>query len=351
MDELAKNIKMIRFKQNIISISLIVFLIIVISMLIVTAVYDCQAAKEQIRNTIPSALQEAVNVNARKKTVGIPFYAYVQQSGKTETHEERIFQTMDTTFTYQCKIVDPETHIQRSEQNFLLVQEALHSCDIQPILDSLLHEKNIYANIAIGITASHYKKLNEWSKDTTMMNIRLRASYLKQGLFEDINYYAYTDYSYATLWKLMPHTSTLALAVILLLVGILFVSYKIREKRRHSKEIKSRPSLMDAKICEERKKILLNGEEIKFTPQMVKILSLFMEGEGRVKKTELQKALWPNATAPINNMTSAIRVLKHKLKEENFTDIIISDSENNEFYRLVPSSTEHSPHTRRVPQV
>lgn len=326
-------------EKRIVHMTLIGLFIMVASMLVATTAYDCQVARKQIRDIIPSALAEAVHANAHKKTVGIPFVGYTKQAEEMGTYEKRVFQSADTTFTYPCKIVDADTHRQRSKQNFLLVQEMLHSSDVQSIFDSLLHKRNIYATTAIGITASYYKKLNEWSKDTTKMKIRLRASHLEQGLFEDINYYAYTDYSCATLWRLMPHRGIVSLAIILLLIGILFATYQIIERRKHYEEIKNRPSLMNAQVCEKTKIILFNGKEIKFTRQMIKLLTIFIEGEGKVKKTELQETLWPDAADPRSCMTSAISQLKQKLAEENFTDTIRSDPEDHEFYQLAPLSS------------
>lgn len=282
-----------------------------------------QASIEYIHSTLPTLLKETIKENARRKTTNIPFSGLAHTPNKIGTIEQRTFTNSDTTFTYKCTIVDAETEVLRSQQTFLLLTENLYSNDIRLILDSLLNQKNINCQITTGINATFYKKINDWSpqNDTATTRFNYHTSLTKQGLLGDINYHAYINYSFKTLWKLMPQTLILSLLLLDILILCLLIGFIIKQKCR--KQTESKAAVPQP-----------TTNNLKFTGQLSDLFQMFTEGNGQVSKETIKMKFWPKNENPTTNMTTLVDRLKKKLVEAEYPCTIITDPEDDKFYKL-----------------
>lgn len=311
--------------KQIINNILIGLLFLVSSILIFVLINNRKASIDYIHAKLPVLLEEAIKENTENRTQKAPFSGLTHNPDKIGTIEDRIFATSDTTFTYKYKVTDLETELLQSKQSILLLTEELHSNDILVILDSLLNQNNITCQLTVGITASFYKKLNDWtpSNDTINTHFDYHTSLTKQGLFGDISYHTYINYSFKTLWYLMNQSLILSLLLLDILMLCFLVTRITKQKCHKQTEIKA--DVLPA-----------TTKELKLTGQLYELFQMFTDNNGLVNKESIKKTFWPHYQNSTTNMTTLIDRLKKKLSENENPYTIITDPENDQFYRLVP---------------
>jgi hypothetical protein len=298
-----------------------------------------QEAKQYISEKLPLLLEEVIKKHINQKSEGV-YYATQHinnPNGKIGEYEIRTARYADTVFEYRSKIVDPKTDVFRGCQTLLLDLNQLHADSIQILFDEELQANHIHLESIIGVTASTYTQLNDWSSDTTAIDINLRTSLKDQGIYEDINCYAYMHYSFATLWKLMNKTPVYILFICSLLSGLVLIWWinQSRQARKNGITLlkdgnyRIKDILFDVK----EQKLIANEKEQKLTPQLNELILLFLSVEDhRVNKMEIKQKLWPKMTSATNNMTSTINRLNTELKKINCTYLINTDPKNEAYY-------------------
>lgn len=313
-------------------------------LLIGVSLFHYQKAKRTLINKVPILLEETVRINVAQKTQDL-FYCVNYVHAPAELiigeYEEKTATYADTTFTYQQRITDHATHLFNMLQTGMVDLHTLKADDLHHLFDSLLCTHNIHAQSVIGVTASFYTKMNEWSNDTTSLNINYRTVYANQGLYEDINYYACLGYSPLTLWKLMAKKLIYMLLVLLAFIALFFLRHIYIKRKRMRNGITALPNgnyqiqriLFDTK----EKMLITKAHEGKLTAQLQELLLMFMQAdECRVSKADIKERFWPKNCDPTNNMTSAINRIKTVLKEVDCAYTIISEPENEDFYIFIP---------------
>lgn len=298
--------------------------------------------KNKLHENIYPLLIEAVNINIAKKSKEIYYagkYKYDPTKMKLGEYETRTAQYEDTTFTYRRQIFDPATDAFMAFQTCFLDIGQLHSKEIHHIYDSLLKGKNIHLESIIGITSSFYTTTNDWSSDTTVININSRAAFINQGDYEDINYYAYIHYSFYTLWKLMPKVAIYILFFCSLFTGLLLIwriIQKQRERRNYIIRLKNgNYQIVNILFETSEKRLISNDKELKLTPQLYDLLLLFLSSTNyRVSKAEIKNRFWPSTINSVSNMTSTVNRLNKGLKNILCVYAISIDSKNDEYYIL-----------------
>lgn len=303
--------------------------------LFIAVLHYRKVAVEHIQTSIPPLLREAVIKNIKNKTDSISFSGYSHRKYKTGTVEEREFRAADTTFTYQRTRKDFDTETLDNRQAYLLFTGSLHSSDIKFLFDSLLQDKDIYAQTTIGITASFYKKLNDWyPEDTTKMHVDFRTAYTKQGIFEDIDYHANIGYPSSTIWRFMPQSTIYILLLIELVLCGLLVAQRLLKPKEY----------LGVTIEAPEEKPIADITKIKLTRQSRNLLNMFIESDGyRVDKAMIRARFWPNNNGSLNNMTTAIDRLKNALTKAGCGYTINTDTNDKEYYLLEKIHSHRTP--------
>lgn len=332
-----------------------------------------QQSKIQLNTEISNMLKQAAEENGKIKNKNMLWLGeYNNKPNSFGTYETRTFCNADTTFTYQHKVTDIHTNLNNNNQHFLLLTNQLHSPDIENQLDSLLRNKNIEAEIAVGINSTGYPQKDlAWSKDTLHMRIHGRIYYMLEADFVQIHYIAYLQYSLTTLWKEIENKSTLYLWGIITfmasgsLVIVYFFFLRKKDKSKGTPENETIATLPQSmiiikeeitdKVTEvveiveevktakkislsfeiEKGHIIFKDKTKKLAPQSEQILQMFLNVENyRVKKQDL-KELWPGKNSnSTSNMTSAIKRINVIFKEIGCKSEIITDPKNRDLYLL-----------------
>jgi hypothetical protein len=313
--------------------------LVVILLFIGYILHQGREAKQNISEKFPLLLEEVVKKHINQKSESI-YYAIQQihdPNKKIGEYETRTARYTDTTFIYKSRIVDIETFKFNSIQTLYLKTGQLHADSIQKLFDEELQANNIHVESIIGITASFYTQLNNWSSDTTAIDINLRTSYTNQGLYEDINYYAYTHYSFYTLWELMPKTTIYILFICCLLSGFLLFWWIIQRKKERKNGItllkngdyRIKDILFDVK----EKKLITDEKDLKLAVQPYELILLFiLAANHRVSKSEIKQKFWPKTIDATSNMTSGVNRLNKRLKDINCAYTINTDPKNEKYY-------------------
>lgn len=336
-----------------------------------------QQSKAQLNMEISNLLKQAAEKNSEIKNKNMFWFVgeYSNNPQSFGSYETRTFHNVDTTFTYRHKVTDIHTNLNHNNQHFLLLTNQLRSYDIENQLDSLVRNKNIKAQIAVGITSKGYpQKSLPWSKDTLHMNIHGRTHYVMEADFAQIHYTAYLEYSLATLCKKIEDKSTLLLWGIIVFMAsgsfviVYFFFLRKKDKPKGIPENETITTLPEPVITiqEEIKEIVTEVVEIveeiekiketkksslpfqiekgyiiykdktkKLAPQSEHILQMFLNAENyRVEKQDL-KELWPGKNVnSTSNMTSAINRINDIFEEIGCKSEIITDSKNRNSYLL-----------------
>lgn len=306
--------------------------------------YQIQESKHYIFEKSPFLLEKAVRTSIEKQSAKIYYastYKYNPEEKKIGEYETRTATYADTTFVFQKKITDPATETFNAFQTLLLDIGQLHADSIQFIFDDLLKEENIYAESVIGITASFYTKLNDWSSDTTAINTNYRTVFANQGNYEDINYHAYIHYSFSTLWKLIPKTLISILLICTIIIGIVLLWWLRKRKKEERNGIAllkdGNYRIKDIKFNVKEKTLTSEGakEEIILPRQLKDLLLLFLEANHhKVSKEDIKQKFWSKNISAITNMTSAVNRLNKSLKEVNCPYTVITDPKEEKYYIL-----------------
>lgn len=347
---------MMRNRLNYILISMLFCIFFIAGVMEIRSFYTgIQQSKIQLNTEITHLLKQAAEENGKIKNKNTPKIGdYNNRPKLFGSSETRTFCNADTTFTYQHKITDIDTELDQSNQHFLLLTNQLYSQDIQILFDSLLRNKNIKVQTAIGITSTGYPKRNmPWSKDTLRMNIHERTHYVMEADFAQIHYTAYLEYSFGTLWKRIENKNTLYLWGIITLIAVGSLAYiyflKKKDKPKEISENETIPSSQKAVpiISKEETKettlpfqmkeeyIIVGDKKRKLAPQSKQILEIFLNAENyRIEKLKL-KELWPTkASDSTSNMTSAVKRINDTFKKVGCKSEIITDPESRDFYLL-----------------
>lgn len=328
-------------RKNLSKLLLSIFSLILL-LLIGVLTHQIKETKNYISAEAPLCLQTSVRQIVEHKAKDIYYaaqYKYDPNERKIGEYETRTARYADTIFEYQSRIVDPGTSAFRGFQTLLLDINRLHADSIQILFDSLLQKKNIHVESIVGITASFYTKINEWSGDTTAININYRTEYTDQGDYEDIDYYAYIHYSPDTIWTLMPKKAIYPLFIACIISGLILLWWlrKRKEEKKNGivllkngdyriKEIKF--NVNERRLFSEE-----SGQELTLTQQLNDLLLLFLEaGHHRVSKEDIKQKFWFKSSTAATNMTSAISRLNKILKDINCAYTIITDPGKEEYY-------------------
>ncbi len=300
--------------------------------------------KSYIRHEIRPLLEKAMKKDISKKIEKEYFYFSEHENDprkqKMGKYEEKTYRSQDTTFTYQSKIVDWETDLFRGNQCYLQVTNRLHPQEVKVIFDSLATEKNIIAKSAIGIISTFYKEQNEWAGDTTSMSIDYRTSIDKLGDFENISYRVYFDYSFSTIWKLMPKMALYILLLLQVLCCLTLIGWLIKRAKERRKEIikfKNGNYKIDSIILNPNTMRLKNEEkELLLPAQQNQLLLLFLQSEDhKVSKKMIMDTFWAKSYSdPKSKMTTAIDRLRTSLKSIGSERIIYTEK-SSDYYELV----------------
>jgi hypothetical protein len=324
---------------------------VAILLLMGTFWYQKQVAEQALSEKLPLLLEETIKKYIEQKSEEVHYLALFKHDPNEERkigeYETRKAQYPDTAFTYRSRIVDPETERFRDIQTLFLEIGQLHADSIQMLFDDVLQANNIHAQSIIGITASFHKKLNVWSRDTTAMDINLRTALTNQGLYEDINYYAYLHYSFFTLWGLMPKIAIGLFFLCSLLSGLLLRWWmaRRRKERRNGIELLKDGNyrIKDIRLDVEGKKLVSDEKELKLTNQFHELILLFLSAaDHKVSKIEIKQTFWPKTVNPTSNMTSAVNRLNKRLKEINCAYLISTDPEDERYYMFSILDTDYT---------
>jgi len=331
------------WKRKNISKALFSLFILFLLIFIVTLVHQVQETKVAFFAEIPLCLQTSIRQTIEHKAKDAyyfaPAYEYDPNKKKIGEYEVRTAIYADTMFEYRSKIVDPGTDAFRGYQTGFLDTDQLHADSIHILFDSLLQEKNIFVESIIGITASFYTKKNEWSGDTTAIDINYRTVFANQGDYEDINYYAYIHYSPYTLWTLMHKVAigTLFICTIIIAIVLSWWLHKRKKEKRNEIVLLKNGNYRIASIkFNVTEKILTREDpekEAVLSQKLNDLLLLFLEAKhNRVSKEDIKQRFWPKSTTALTNMTSTVNRLNKILKEIQCPYTIVKDPKKEEFY-------------------
>ena len=295
----------------------------------------------EIRPLLEEAMRKDISRKLEKEYIYFSEYENDPRKKNIGKYEKRTYKSQDTTFTYQSKIVDWETDLFRGNQCYLQVTNKLHPQEVKVIFDSLAIRKKIIATkSAIGIISTFYKEQNEWAGDTTNMSIDYRTSIDKLGDFENISYLVYLDYSFGTIWKLMPKIALFLLLLLQVLCGITLIGWSIKRAKERRKEIvklKNGNYKIDSIIFNPNTMKLTNEEkELVLPAQQNQLLLLFLQSEDhKVSKDTIMDTFWAkNYSDSRTKMTTAIDRLRTSLKGIG-SERIIHTQKGSDHYELV----------------
>lgn len=324
----------------------------VIALLAIGIVVACklntnmQKTKEAMNANINNLLEEAVIGNAHLKTKESYISGIDQRPGYIGKVETRIFRSVDTTFTYQYKVVDAPTTLLQMQQTFLLLTDSLKCEHIQELFDSLLHIRHIKANSIIRITASGYlKQCTLQTADTASMIVHGRSNYIIDDGLEKIEYTAYVHYPFATLWNTISKTELYYGILLACIICFALLTYKIHQRIAIKRLLAATPIMKinnnyretEYPVIED-EYVRYNSKCVRFTRQPLQIIQLFLKAEQyRIKKNEI-KELWPNSVNQLSNMTTAINRVNKLLGEIDCPYNIITDATDKEYYVLSKST-------------
>lgn len=319
-----------------------VFFVILLSIVIISA-YKTKEIEQSLFEELAFIFRNSIQKNVEQKTETVFLMSWHKPlpEENIKRYETRTAIYSDTTFTYQARITDRNTTRFNLFQTHLLDEKKLKADDIQVLFDSLLIDKNIHTKSIVGVTASYYTKLNDWSNDTTAINIKQRISFLEQGIYEDINYHAYIDYPFSTLWRLIPKRNIYILLFCNIAIGtfLFFGLYQLKiEKQDNIIHLKNNNYLIKDLLFDVEEKSLISEKKkktVKLSNQLYELLLLFLKAHhNRVNKKSIKKHFWPNTLNPSTNMTSAVNRLNKELKEVNCFYTIVTDPKNEDYYIL-----------------
>lgn len=305
--------------------------------------YCLKKVSSQMPQGLSHIFENAIKINTENKMEGIHFvtkYNVDSNKHKIGDYETRTARYADTTFTFQIKIADFETTQFNNHQTFLLDTKQLRAIDVKAVFDSLLTQKGIhYTESVVGIHASFYTKLNDWSSDTTEIKANHRAESLGQGNYEDINYYAHIHRPFRTLWGLMPMQTIFLLFVCTTLSGLLLLCWRYKletDKVYRIKLLKNGNYRIKGVLFEPGKqRFSKKGKEVQLADQPHDIFMLFLREEThRVSKEYIKMSFWPANMNPNTNMTSAINRLNRELKETGCAHFVATDPKDENYYIL-----------------
>ncbi len=331
-------------------ISIALFCIAIVSFAAIWVHYENQAT-HYIQARLPVVIKNAVQINAREKGVFFQVARFSIDPQDIGKFKEVFFRDKDTCFTYQSKVVDMETHIQRNRQTNLLLNNKLHSTDIKQIMDSLLRQENIRLPMSIGIKSSFYKKTDDWSTDTTQIASNFTTSILGQGDFEDIDYHVYADISLPAIWPFMPRTLIFFLLLVAGATGCSVV-YCYKRKPSTNLTIEKRIFLLGCKennspFYAERTYIYIDNHFLKggkvdarLSPRVEVLLAMFLHSPNlQVRKSYIKYLFWGSAEDTMGNMTSLINQGRKTLDEAQCGWILISEHKKAKHYTLKEVTT------------
>lgn len=332
-----------RYKKHITKALIGLFASITIAELIIFVIHYGDV-KSYIHHEIRPLLEEAMRKDISRK-LGKEYFHFPEHENDPRKksigkYEKKTYRSQDTTFTYQSKIVDWETDLLRSSHCYLQVTNKLHPQEVKAIFDSLTTGKNIIATkSAIGIISTFYKEQNEWAGDTTSMSVDYRTSIDKLGGFENISYRIYFDYSFNTIWKLMPKMALYILLLLQVLCGITLIGWlikRVKEQRKEIIKLKNGNYKIDSIILNPNTMKLKNEEkELLLPAQQNQLLLLFLQSEDhKVSKKIIMDTFWAKYSNPRNNMTTAIDRLRTILTDIGSQRTIYSEK-NSDHYELV----------------
>lgn len=305
-----------------------------------------QESKLEINAYLSHLLEEAVTENAQGKTRSTYISGIEQRAGYIGKTEIRTFQSADTTFTYQYKIVDAPTALLQMQQCGLLLTDSLKSEDIQQIFDSLLLSRNIKVNSIIRIVASGYlKQCTIQTDDTTSMTVHARTNYIMDNGLEKIEYTAYVHYPFATLWNTISKTELYYGILLACIICFVLLTYKIHQRIAAKRLLAATPILKinnnyretEYPVIED-EYVRYNSKCVRFTRQPLQIIQQFLKAEQyRIKKNEI-KELWPKSVNQLSNMTTAINRVNKLLGEIDCPYNIVTDATDKEYYVLSKST-------------
>lgn len=332
---------MIKYKKHISKLlsSLFLFLLILFSG---STFYQIKEAKQHIIEQSPILLENAVRKNIKEKSTSIYLaysYEYNPEKRKIGEYEKRTVRYADTTFTIKKKIRDPGEDVFQGFQTLFVDIKQLHADSIQFLFDNLLKEENIYVESIVGINASFYTKLDEWSGDTTAIDVNCRAGFLNQGEYEDINYYAYIHYSPYTFWRLMSKVPFSILFISCIVTGIALFWWLRKRKREKREGIvllqDGKYRMHHATYNVQNKTLRSEAKEIQLPQLLHELLLLFLKAENhKADKKQLKQQFWSKNGDSTNNMTSTINRLNKILKEVDCGYTVITDPKDEESYIL-----------------
>jgi len=342
------------WKRKNISKALFSLFILFLLIFIVSLIYQVQETRIAFFAEIPLCLQTSIRQTIEHKAKDAyyfaPAYEYNPNKNRIGEYEIRTARYADTTFTYRSKIVDPGTDAFRGYQTGFLETGQLHADSIHILFDSLLQEKNIYVESILGITASFHTKKNEWSGDTTAIDINYRTVFANQGDYEDINYYAYIHYSPYTLWTLMHKVAIGILFICTIFMAIVLLWWLHKRKKEKKNEIvllkNGNYRIRDIKFNVAEKTLIIEEaqKEIILSQNLNDLLLMFLETKHyRVSKEDIKQKFWPKSITALTNMTSTVNRLNKVLKDIQCPYTIATDLKNDEYYIfsvLPPSSPE-----------
>lgn len=315
---------------------------------------EIQNSKTNLNIEVASFLEQVAKENGKAKNKNtLKKGDYNSNPQLFNTHEIRTFQSSDTTFQYQHKIVDIETEISNGNQFFLLISNQLQSKDIQILLDSTLNHHHIQAETAIGINSSGYPvKQLPWSNDTLAIDIDGYARYTMTFDFTQIHYTAYLNYDFFTLWKRTDKTFIYFLGSIEVIVSVLLVLIFICKRRAEAIQVEEVLKEIKGKnyFAIDGKYIQCGEFTNKLTPQTLIILEMFLENEDyRVSKDRIKETIWPNTSTQLTNMTTAINRINDTLLEIYCNLEIVTDPHDRDCYLLQPRPLQQTRSSKNNP--
>lgn len=355
-----------------------------------------EEAHTWIVKQMPLLLKEAVQKNAEFRTENMPFWGLRHEPEKIGRYIKRQCSTQDTTFIYYHKVEDIATEMANSRQRYLLDTRALHSKDVQMYLDTLLKEKGIFAPNAIYICAEDYHKrsFKQIARSAPDMRLINRTQYGVHDALTHISYFAYVDYSFATLWRIIPKGGIYTLlgvegGIVVLILWLSITKRRSRKKEREEEalspllpetiieqnstevnitemnlsiinvetdesEVREAKEATDSenfeliesnqeeggqKLCIKKGCLVLDSKSVPIPALLQNVLRKFLESEdGRVRKTKLLKMWSQNKEEKKDSaqscMTSTIYRINVCLKSVNAPHRIITDPSNKNYYWL-----------------
>lgn len=311
-------------------------------------------AEKAINQNIKHQFKEAVRINTERKNKDTPIFGeYNYNPKKRGTFENQTIRTADTTITFRCKIVDPETQLSNSKQIYLLMTDQLHSNDVKQVLDSLLNKEGITAKTVVAIRSTGYPTKNiELSEDTLLFSFKCKFNYTTDENIAQIHYTAFTNYPFSTTWRFMDKTILYIIGVFEFILGLMifFAIMPIIKKRplKHRKNempldktaFINNVSTNEIQLRIEHDNLLFNDSRVQISPQSKEILTLFLNAEDhRINKNDLRE-IWPPRSNRTNSMTSAIGRINKTIQKLDAPYLIETDKDDRSFYKLTQTIKE-----------